>query len=131
LLTSPVFDRFPRLRIVLGHLGENVPYHIWRINHFWEREPSAYGARTPPLESFKRNFWITTSGFAEPNALKYAIDILGADRILWAIDYPYEDMPPFTRFMNDVTLDEATKASIFHRNAEALFKIKPAPALFA
>lgn len=125
LIVSGVFDRFPKLKIVLGHMGENIPFHLWRINHWWEREPEAYGSKLSPIEVFKRNFWITTSGVEHGPALRYAIELLGAERIMWAIDYPYEVMPPAVKFMNEVAINEADRAQIFHRTAETIFHIVP------
>jgi 2,3-dihydroxybenzoate decarboxylase/5-carboxyvanillate decarboxylase len=125
LLVSGVFDRFPRLKIVLGHMGENVPFHLWRTEHWFQRRPGAYPAKRSPMEVFRQNFWITNSGVDHAPALKYAIEVLGPERVLWAIDYPYEAMPPSVAFMNQVDIADEDRARIFHRNAEALFRIPP------
>lgn len=66
---------------------------------------------------------ITTSGVEHEPALRYAIEVLGADRIMWAIDYPYEAMSPATRFLNDARISASDRAAIFHRNAERIFHI--------
>jgi 2,3-dihydroxybenzoate decarboxylase/5-carboxyvanillate decarboxylase len=77
---------------------------------------------------FKRNFYITNSGVEHGPALKYSIEVVGVDNILWAIDYPYEQMPPSVKFMNEVDISDEDKAKIFHRNAERIFHIPPAAA---
>ena len=123
LMLSGVFDRFPRLTIVLGHMGENVPFHLWRSDHWYERRRASAASKLSPSEVFKRNFMITTSGVEHAPALRYAIKVLGAERIMWAIDYPYEEMAPAVRFLNEVGISEEDRARIFHRNAERVFHI--------
>jgi 5-carboxyvanillate decarboxylase len=126
LILSGVLDRFPKLQIVLGHMGENIPFHLWRSDHWFNRRPQSYASKLPPSEVFRRNFVITTSGVEHGPALKYAIEVLGADKVLWAIDYPYEAMPPSVDFMNRVDIPEDVRAKVFHLNAERAFRIAPA-----
>jgi 2,3-dihydroxybenzoate decarboxylase/5-carboxyvanillate decarboxylase len=123
LMTSGVFDRFPKLQIILGHMGENIPFHLWRTDHWFHRRPEAYKSKLAPFEVMKRNFMITNSGVDHGPALRYAIEVLGADRIMWAIDYPYEDMAPAVEFINGVDISEDSRAAILHRNAERVFHI--------
>ena len=126
LIVSEVFDRFPKLQIVLGHMGENIPFYLWRADYWFERRRSAYKATLKPSEIMKRNFMITTSGVEHDPALRYSIEVLGADRIMWAIDYPYQPMAPAVEFMNTATISEADRAAIFHRNAERAFHLPAA-----
>jgi predicted TIM-barrel fold metal-dependent hydrolase len=124
LLMSGVFDRYPKLRIVIGHMGENVPYALYRLDYMhrhypWERPK----LQLTPSEYFRRNFWITTSGVNWVPALELCIKVLGADRIMWAIDYPYQETAEATRWLDDAPLADEDKAKIFHRNAEQVFKI--------
>jgi 5-carboxyvanillate decarboxylase len=121
LIVSEVFDRFPKLQIVLGHMGENIPFYLWRADYWFERRRSAYKASLKPSEIMKRNFMITTSGVEHDPALRYSIEVLGADRIMWAIDYPYQPMPPAVEFMNNATISDDDRAAILHRNAERAF----------
>ena len=126
LMLAGVFDRFPKLTVVLGHMGENVPFHLWRTDHWFERRRASYASKLLPSEIFKRNIMITTSGVEHGPALRYAIEVLGADRIMWAIDYPYEEMPPAVTFMNEVGISESDRAKVLHENAERVFHIEPA-----
>ncbi|BBC73409.1 conserved hypothetical protein [Altererythrobacter sp. B11] len=126
LILSGVFDRLPNLRIVIGHMGENIPFHLWRSDHWFERRRSAYASKLKPSEVMKRNVFITTSGVEHGPALRYAIDLLGADRVMWAIDYPYEEMEPSVRFIDQVELKPAERAAILHGNAEKAFHL-PTP----
>lgn len=125
LILSGVFDRLPDLRIVIGHMGENIPFHLWRSDHWYERRRDAYGSKLRPSEVMKRNIFITTSGVEHGPALRYAIDVLGSDRVLWAIDYPYEEMAPSVGFMNMAPLSLEERRAVFHRNAERVFHLDP------
>ncbi len=129
MMASGLFDRFPRLKICIGHMGEAVPFWIWRIT-FMNSRAQAIG-RAPKTrltmdEYFRRNFVITTSGVEDPLALEYSVRKLGADNVLWAIDYPYQPTAPAVAFMNAAPLAEADKAKVYHRNAERIFHIEPA-----
>jgi predicted TIM-barrel fold metal-dependent hydrolase len=126
LILSGVFDRFPNLQIVLGHMGENIPFHLWRSDNWYRRRANAYPSKLPPSEVMKRNFHITTSGVEHGPALRYAIEVLGADRIMWAIDYPYEEMAPAVTFMNEVEIPQVQRAAIYHLNTERLFHVASA-----
>jgi len=126
LIVSEVFERFPRLQIVLGHMGENIPFSLWRSDYWFERRRSAYKAPLKPSEIMKRNFMITTSGVEHDPALRYSIEVLGADRIMWAIDYPYQPMPPAVDFLNNAGISETDRAAIAHLNAERAFHLPAA-----
>jgi len=125
LILSGVFDRFPKLRIVLGHMGENIPFHLWRSDHWFDRRRSIQRSSLKPSEVFRRNFAITTSGVQHSPALRYAIEVVGADSIMFAIDYPYEESRPAVAFMDSVDISEEDRAKIYHRNAERLFRLPP------
>ncbi|PLB55827.1 amidohydrolase 2 [Aspergillus steynii IBT 23096] len=97
LITNGVFDRFPNLKIIVGHLGEHIPFDFWRINHWLEdvERPLAQKAGDPMSQRdiyyyFKKNIWVTTSGHFSTPTLKYVCDYLGPERILFSVDYPYE-----------------------------------------
>ncbi|WP_305096690.1 amidohydrolase family protein [Croceibacterium aestuarii] len=123
MILSDVFVRYPKLRIVLGHMGENVPYYLSRADHWYEYRPQSYEAKLKPSEVFLRNFAVTTSGFVHAPTLAYAVEVLGAENVLWAIDYPYEEMEPTVRFMDEVQLPGAVKRAIYGGNAAHLFKL--------
>jgi predicted TIM-barrel fold metal-dependent hydrolase len=92
LMLSGVLDRFPKLRVVIGHMGEALPFWMWRLDFMAAPGARAAGRsnQLKPSEYFQRNFAITTSGVEDPLALRYCIDKIGADHIMWAIDYPYQ-----------------------------------------
>jgi predicted TIM-barrel fold metal-dependent hydrolase len=127
LITGGVFDRFPKLQVVLGHMGEGIPYWLYRLDFMYGRVKIDFGRRKlklTPSEYFKRNFYITTSGMNWEPTLKFCIEALGADRIMWAIDYPYQDHPDAVEFMDAARISEKDKQAIYHGNAERVFKIK-------
>lgn len=120
LMLSGVLERFPRLTIVLGHMGEAVPFWLWRLDSRWGTRPN----KLLPSEYFGRNFAITTSGVEDPLALRYCIDKIGADRIMWAIDHPYQPTPSAVAFIDSAPISAADREKIAHGNAERIFHIK-------
>jgi 5-carboxyvanillate decarboxylase len=133
LIASGVFDRFPNLRIVLGHMGEGLPYFVYRMDYM-SRLLRQIGSHKPyeldPSEYLRRNFLITTSGMNHHPPLALCVDVLGADRVMWAIDYPYQQTPECVEFMDTAPLSDADRASIYAHNAERAFGIA-APAAAA
>lgn len=129
LIMSGVFDKYPTLKIVIGHMGENIPYALYRMD--WMHARAAVAMDRPklaltPSEYFRRNFMITTSGVNWHPALRFCIEVLSADNIMWAVDYPYQETHEAVRFMNDAPISDVDKKKIFHRNAERVFRISPA-----
>jgi predicted TIM-barrel fold metal-dependent hydrolase len=124
LMLSGVFDRFPRLRIVLGHMGEAVPFWLWRLDFMggprWGTRPN----KLTPSEYFRRNFAITTSGVEDPLALRYSIDRIGIDNVMWAIDHPYQPTPPAVAFIDQAPLSDSEKEQVAHANAARIFHIE-------
>ena len=125
LILSGVFDHFPRLKIVLGHMGEAVPFWLWRLDYMGR--PGRPSARRPnklkPSEYFLKNFAITTSGVEDPLALRYCIDKIGVDNIMWAIDFPYQPTTPAVTFIDTAPISDAEREKIAHGNAERIFHI--------
>jgi 2,3-dihydroxybenzoate decarboxylase/5-carboxyvanillate decarboxylase len=125
MILSGLFERFPKLKIVIGHMGESIPFNVWRADYIYgvHKGWGDIPGNVKPSEVFKRNFWITTSGVEHTPALKYCIEVLGSDRVLWAIDYPYQVSPPAVAWMNSADISEEDRHKIFHGNAERLFHI--------
>jgi 5-carboxyvanillate decarboxylase len=124
ILLSGVLDRFPKLKLVLGHMGEGIPYWLWRIDYTYNAfHPPGQRMQLTPSEAFRRNFVITTSGVNSHATLKYVIEVLGIDNVLWAIDYPYQAAPGSVEFMNTAPVSEADREKLFHGNAERIFRI--------
>lgn len=125
LILSGVFDELPRLRIVLGHLGEGIPFFLTRIdrqhlNTQAQRQPRL---RRLPSEYFREHFMITTSGMNEAPAVMFCHALLGAERMMFAIDHPYEPMQEEVRAFERQPLPAADLEKIYHGNAERVFRL--------
>jgi 2,3-dihydroxybenzoate decarboxylase len=92
LCGSGLFDDFPNLKIVIGHLGEFIPHALWRIDARMRFSRRAYRGKRPLGDYFKDHFHITTSGFFNDPALKNTIDVMGTDNVYFSADYPFEKM---------------------------------------
>ncbi len=120
LVLSGVFDDHPNLKIILGHLGETLPFLLWRIDEAFTRP----GHKTIRFrEIFTHGFYVTTSGFFSTPALRCCIDEIGAERILFAIDYPYVDNEPGVRWLRQAAISEHERGKIAGANAERLLKV--------
>ncbi len=122
LVLSGVLDAYPKVKIVLGHFGEGLPFLLWRIDMALSRDGKhAEGFR----EKFRRNFYVTTSGFFSNNALDHCIKEIGIDRILFSIDYPFVlNQPGMKWALEELTLNEADKEKLLSGNARRLLKLK-------
>ena len=125
LMLSGVLDRFPKLKIVIGHMGEALPFWMWRLDFMAAPGARAAGRtnQLKPSEYFQRNFAITTSGVEDPLVLRYCIDKIGADKIMWAIDYPYQPTAPAVSFIESAQMSENHREQIAYKNAERIFRI--------
>lgn len=128
MMTAGVFDHFPKLKICIGHMGEAIPFWIWRITFMNSRAQNIARAPRTKLsmaEYFQRNFVVTTSGVEDHLALDYTIRKIGIDNVLWAIDYPYQPQKPAVDFMDSAPVTESQRAQLYHGNAERIFHIAP------
>jgi 2,3-dihydroxybenzoate decarboxylase len=121
IVQSGLLDRLPKLTIVLGHLGETLPYFAWRIQHCFEYNPSNKRLERRLQDYLCDNFYVTTSGHFSDQALISALLTIGADRILFAVDYPYEAMTPATDWIERAPISENDRRKIAHGNAQTLF----------
>jgi 2,3-dihydroxybenzoate decarboxylase len=101
LIFGGVFDEFPRAKLLLGHMGEGLPYALWRLDSRWgfHHHHGIELSRERPSEYLRENLYITTSGVCSPAPLLCALLALGADHILFGSDYPFEDMATATAFL--------------------------------
>ncbi len=128
LISAGVFDRFPRLKIVLGHMGEGIPFMLERIDNRFKFETKVF-ARTKKLERlpgeyFRENFYVTTSGMNFRAPLMATIETLGVERVLFAVDYPFEDQRTCVDAMEGMPLGAAAKQALFEGNARSVFRLK-------
>lgn len=120
MVLSGMFESYPRLKVILGHLGEGLPFSLWRIDMALQRQGNR---ATPFRDCFREHFWITTSGNFSTPALLCCVMELGADRILFSVDYPFVLNPPATKWMHDIPLGPEDRAKILSGNARRLLRI--------
>jgi predicted TIM-barrel fold metal-dependent hydrolase len=120
IVLSGVLDKYPGVKIILGHMGEALPFLLWRIDMALNR-PGNKGVAF--REIFTSNFYITTSGFFSDPALLCCLQEMGADHILYAIDYPFVSNEPGLNWIDGLMLNSADKAKILHQNAERILGV--------
>ncbi len=128
LILSGTFDRFPKLKIVLGHMGEGLPFWMWRLDHMAARrmkDGRMKRLELLPSQYFRRNFAVTTSGFEDPDVLAMVIRRAGIENVMWAVDYPYESSRDAVAFIDNAPISRSARRAIYHGNAERIFHIAP------
>jgi 2,3-dihydroxybenzoate decarboxylase len=126
LIGSGLFDECPRLQVILGHLGEGLPFYLWRIDNRnnWMKAPHKYAAKKPVADYVRANFHVTTSGHFSTPALVDTIAEIGADRVMYSVDYPFEDFGDAAQWFDKAEISEADRRKIGRTNALRLFKLK-------
>jgi len=124
LCGSGIFDDFPNLKIILGHLGENIPFALWRVDARMRFSRRGYRGKRPLGDYFRDHFHITTSGNFNDPAFRCTLDVLGKDRVYFSADYPFERMEDAADWYDatDVITDEE-RVQIGRTNAIELFKL--------
>jgi len=129
LIITGIFDRYPDLQIMVGHMGEALPFWLYRIDYMHQASVrSQRYERMRPLrktitEYMRSNVLITTSGMAWAPAIKFAQSVLGEDRVMYAMDYPYQFVPDEVRTHDLLDVPLAVKKKLMQTNAERLFKL--------
>lgn len=124
LVFSGVFERFPKARLILGHMGETLPISLWRYDSRWPI--SHRGDKTlpePPSFYIKRNIALTTSGVCSDVALRCAIEAMGLDNVLFSIDYPFEKTDIAAKFIEQANVTAPERAAIAYGNSNRMMKI--------
>jgi 5-carboxyvanillate decarboxylase len=127
LIMSGIFDRYPKLQVVLGHMGESIPFWLQRIDNRYRlqvRIGAVTELRRLPSEYFLQNFVITTSGVCSNPALRLCLEVLGAERVLFAADYPYESVEEAVSFLEHAPVAEEVRELIAWRNAARVFGLR-------
>jgi 5-carboxyvanillate decarboxylase len=128
LIGAGLFDRFPGLKIVVGHMGESLPFWLPRIdNRYVAMRGVMFGSARPirrmPSDYIRENVWVTTSGMNYWPQLRMTLNVLGADRVLYATDYPFEAQGEAVQLVEAMPLDAAGKKALFEDNATRVFKL--------
>ena len=125
LMGCGLFDRYPKLTVILGHLGERLPYDIWRVDHRLSKTPRGIPAKKTMAEYLRENFYLTTSGNFRTQTLLDAMSEVGADRILFSADYPFESMGEAAEWFDHASISEPDRLKMGRTNAERLFGLGP------
>lgn len=129
IIVSGVFDRFPKLRIVVGHLGEALPFWLFRLDFMHGRMVGARryqkveALRKKISDYLRENVWITTSGMAWEPAIMFVRSVMGADRVMYAMDYPYQFVPDEVSVTDNLPITDAEKKAFYQTNAESVFSL--------
>ncbi len=129
LITIGIFDKYPSLQIMVGHMGEALPYWLYRLDFMHQAGVrSQRYARMKPLkktiaEYLRSNVLVTNSGMAWEPAIKFCQEVMGADRVMYAMDYPYQYVADEVRAMDAMDITPETKKKFFQTNAERWFKL--------
>jgi len=116
VICGGVFHRYPKAKLVLGHLGETLPFQLWRFDS--RSGPYGWNLPKPPSQYLKENVWVTTSGMYDLPPVRCSIDALGRDRVMFSADFPFDW--PGCDFLDTVPLDEGLRADIAYNNAAKL-----------
>jgi 2,3-dihydroxybenzoate decarboxylase len=125
LIFGGVFDRFPTARLLLGHMGEGLPFVLWRLDSRWNFH-NHHGVkldRDKPSEYLRENLYVVTSGVCSAPPLLASMQAIGADHILFGTDYPFESMEVACRFLETAPISEIDREKISFRNAERILNL--------
>ncbi|MBL8266426.1 amidohydrolase family protein [Steroidobacter sp.] len=129
ILTSGVFDRFPKLQMCIGHMGEALPYWMYRLDYMHgvtvrsKRYECLQPLQRRISDYLKENVYVTSSGYGWEPAIRFAQQELGVDRVLYAMDYPYEYEADEVRALDSMNIPLADKKKFFQTNAERIFRL--------
>jgi uncharacterized protein len=122
MVLGGVFDRFPLLQVIIGHMGEHIPFSLARADE--RLSPVATHLKQRVATYFHENFHVTTSGYFTDPPLLCALMVLGADRIIFSVDYPFSDNMTARDFLDRAPLSPADREKIAHGNAERLLRLR-------
>ncbi|HEY0919646.1 amidohydrolase family protein [Devosia sp.] len=124
LVFAGVFDRFPGAKLILGHMGETLPYQLWRFDSRWQiANRGARRLELSPSGYFRRNIWVTTAGVCSNEPLRCAIDALGAERVMFSIDYPFERAQEAADWFDAAPLSAEERRLVGGDNARRLLRL--------
>lgn len=125
IILSGVFDTFPKANLILGHMGEMLPFMATRLDNRWSvsRQSTVAGLAKRPSEYITENLMVTTSGVCSPQAFLCTQLVMGVDRIMFSVDYPYESVEEAVQFIDTVPLSSADREKICRNNAKKLLNL--------
>lgn len=122
LIYSGLFDRFPRLQLIIGHLGEMLPFTAYRTDRYYGLGGDGVKRlHRLPSDYLRENFYVTTSGNFNHVAFACTLEVMGADRVMFSVDYPMDDNLTGAQFLADYPMDDAIRQQVASQNAARLF----------
>jgi len=124
LVFAGVFERYPKAKLILGHGGETLPFSLWRFDSRWTVcNRSGRTLAKPPSFYIRRNIAVTTSGMCSDDSLRCSLDAMGAENVLFSIDYPFEKTELATRFIETAKVTEAERTQVASNNARRILHL--------
>lgn len=121
MLLAGLFDRYPSLQVISGHWGEMVPFFLQRLEDSIPQEAS--GLKRPIVQTYREHVYVSPSGMLTVPHFQFIYSVMGAERILYSIDYPYQSLDGARSFIENLPISETEKALIAHGNAEKLLRL--------
>jgi 2,3-dihydroxybenzoate decarboxylase len=123
LIFSGMFDRYPGCKVIIGHMGEGIPFQLWRLDNWVNILFPGRRFKEPPSYYIRKNIYVTISGVCAPEPLRYTIDALGKDHVLFATDYPYESSEMHAQFIDSAPISDDERRMVCYDNAANLLRI--------
>lgn len=123
LVFAGLFDKFPRLKVILGHLGETLPYLLWRLDSRWNIINQRKHLEKSPSQYIRENFYVTTSGMCSNGPFLCAIQELSEERVMFSVDYPYESSKIAAQFIEQAPINKKSLEKICYKNAQNVLKL--------
>src|SRR5262249_13623802 len=129
IVFAGVFERFPKLRMVLGHLGEGLPFWLFRVDFMHhsmtvaKRYPGVQPLAKKPGAYLRQNVWYTTSGMQWAPAILHTISVMGIERVMYAMDYPYQFVPEEVKVTDELPISGDDRKKLYQTNAERVFRL--------
>lgn len=124
LVFAGVFERYPKARLILGHGGETLPFSLWRFDSRWlVCNRGGRSLANPPSYYIRRNIAVTTSGMCSDHSLRCSLDAMGAENVMFSIDYPFEKTELAARFIETAKVTEAERTQVASANATRILHL--------
>jgi 2,3-dihydroxybenzoate decarboxylase len=123
LIFSGVFDRFPDVNLILGHMGETIPIQPWRLDSRYAVSNQRYALQHKPSEYIRKNIYITTSGVCDDAALRCSLENVGTDKVMFSIDYPFENTKIASDWIDTAKISEQDRVKVASQNAIDLLRL--------
>jgi 2,3-dihydroxybenzoate decarboxylase len=123
LVFGGVFDRYPKAKLILGHMGETLPYLLWRLDSRSRVRAGNEPIERAPSDIIRNNIFVTTTGVCAHASLLCALSALGEDSVMFSVDYPYEDCEVAAKFIDSAPVSDEVRAKVCHGTARRVLRL--------